>query len=747
MRARRGLRLPATVAGALGAALVALLPLTATAWAPYHPVPHSGVGSVRAVTLGPSTLKAFCVAADGAGGDWVLADTYDSGWRLLDVAATGGIRTYPIASTLQVDDGEPACLAVTPNGDPWFGLSTGQIMRLDLATGRFQTFTVPGSDGYLLSLAAAPDGSLWVALNHINALAMITPSGSVSEYSLPSSLQNANQVTVMPDGSVWTNPCSCVPNSGPWKVLAELSPEGSLVRTVRLPHGDVQALLPGPAGELWVSYGDVPWGIAQVSPAGGVHVLPWNLFQFPTAMVQGRDGRLWFLSDNFGNTFGYYNSSTNTLTAFDAPGQTATVFAMAPGPGTSIAMTAADQNLYEIDTGIAAPASSSPVSTISSSLPTPAQAFGSAAAVVAGGAGAMGALLFITFPANLFNLTFKENYEEIRDWWRGVVKPLRRLRPKRRQPATAVNPPGQPAEVTKGEEGRARELASFGVVVVVGALLGSLLDPGFGSGIGSLYTFLAVVLAICAGAGIPAWVTWAYHRGRRNETTWHLRALPAGLAVAAACVLISRLVNFQPGYLYGVICGVAFGAKPTAAQKGHIVALSSMTTLVVSVLAWLAWVPEHAASNAANAAFAPVIVADFLAALFVSGLVGTVITLLPLRFLPGWDLHHWHLGAWSGCFGLATFGVVEVLLIPHTVNRSHEPLVTSLVLLVAFGGLSISLREFFARRRRRAEGRDHIPFRERVRELLSPVETPAAAAEERTEAPAPAPDPQPEGSM
>ncbi|MGA3185416.1 MAG: hypothetical protein ABSE52_12570, partial [Candidatus Dormibacteria bacterium] len=84
----------------------------------------------------------------------------------------------------------------------------------------------------------------------------------------------------------------------------------------------------------------------------------------------------------------------------------------------------------------------------------------------------------------------------------------------------------------------------------------------------------------------------------------------------------------------------------------------------------------------------------------------------------------WHLGAWLGCFGLATFGVVEVLLIPHTASRGHAPLVTSLVLLVLFGGVSIGLREWFAARRRHAEGRNNLSFRDRLRELLTPVEEP-----------------------
>jgi hypothetical protein len=446
------------------------------------------------------------------------------------------------------------------------------------------------------------------------------------------------------------------------------------------------------------------------------------------------------------------------MSVFPAPGPPpspwGSIFAITLGPDGTVVMTTHDRYLYEIDTGVSQAAASSPVSTLSSSLPTPAQAFGSVTAVAAGAVASMGAILFITFPSNLFNLTFRENYAEIREWWRRLVRPVTRLRrghpkPKQEPSATARQEPSaarqEPSAAARRadqqvrgqgndaparqrekepEPGRRRELAGFAAVVLVGSALGSLLDPHFGSGIGSLYTYIAVALAIFAGAAIPAWVTWAYHRGRHAETGWHLHALPAGLAVAAVCVLISRLTSFEPGYLYGVICGVAFSAKPTAKQKGHIVALSSLSTLVVSVLAWLAWVPAHTAASSAGAAFAPVILADFLASVFVSGLVGTVISLLPLRFLPGWDLHRWHLGAWLGCFGLATFGVVEVLLIPHTAARGHAPLVTSLVLLVVFGGISIGLREWFAARRRHAEGRDNLPWRDRLRELLTPVEEP-----------------------
>jgi len=188
------------------------------------------------------------------------------------------------------------------------------------------------------------------------------------------------------------------------------------------------------------------------------------------------------------------------------------------------------------------------------------------------------------------------------------------------------------------------------------------------------------------------------------------------------CVLVSRLTQFEPGYLYGVICGVAFATKLTTTQKGHIVALCSLTTLAVAVAAWLLWLPVTGAAQQPGAFFGLVILDDLLASIFVSGLVGSAIGLLPLRFLPGWDLRQWHQGVWLGCFGLAMFGVVEVLLIPHNDNHSNAPLITTLVLMVVFGGASVVLREWFARRRRRRSGGHEPPsFREHVRELLTPV--------------------------
>jgi hypothetical protein len=120
---------------------------------------------------------------------------------------------------------------------------------------------------------------------------------------------------------------------------------------------------------------------------------------------------------------------------------------------------------------------------------------------------------------------------------------------------------------------------------------------------------------------------------------------------------------------------------------------------------------------------------DLFASMFVGGLVGVLIGLLPLRFLPGWTLKEWHRGVWAGMFALASLLVVEVLLLSHPrgVRGHHSPLVVTVLLFMLFGGGSVLFRELFARRRRLAAGQEIHGFRARVTELLTPAPPMATA--------------------
>jgi hypothetical protein len=373
-------------------------------------------------------------------------------------------------------------------------------------------------------------------------------------------------------------------------------------------------------------------------------------------------------------------------------------------------------------------ATNSRVSTIASTLPTPSEAFSPASSVVVNGGIAAAIAMVLTFPSQLFNETFRENYAEIVGWWR---RKLRRL--------TGRTSDEEEVPPKKTGPSIRRDRALFGAVVLAGALVNSFNDGHFGFHEDSLITFLAVTLTLVAGVAVSGAIAGLYHSKRHGDTSRRLVALPAGLAIAAVLVVFSRIIGFEPGYLYGVVCGVIFTKKLADNEEGHLAALGVLTTLAVSVAAWIAWVPVNTAAEHHGASFGVVLADDFLAALFVSGLVGAFFGMIPIKGLPGWTVRRWNLRAWAVGFALAVFGPFQILLRPGIAGHGHRPLVASVILFVAFGVGSIAFHEHFEDKKRRAEGEDHPSVGERARTVLRHARLAPAVADTAPVADAPIP--------
>lgn len=324
------------------------------------------------------------------------------------------------------------------------------------------------------------------------------------------------------------------------------------------------------------------------------------------------------------------------------------------------------------------------LSTVGGSLASPSALLGAPLNALVNALITLGLILLITFPSQLFNHTYEENHVRIRAWWQrrfswvGGVRVLRG----RLHPST-------------------RASLSVTAVVLVGGVFAAMLDPGFELNVRSLALFLGAVLALVAGATVTAMASGVYRVTRHRVGVWHVRALPGALVVAAGCVLVSRITDFQPGYLYGLIGGVIFSGPLTGRQEGHEVAIASTCTLVVSVAAWLIWVPVAAAATAEPSSFPLAMLENFLAALFLTGMVGLVIGLIPLRFLPGERLAQWRWGAWALLFGLAMVTVIEVVIRPQTsaARGRSEPFWTTLGLFLGFGVASVLFWLYFQMRR------------------------------------------------
>ncbi|MDQ2675138.1 MAG: hypothetical protein M3Y40_10835, partial [Chloroflexota bacterium] len=278
-------------------------------------------------------------------------------------------------------------------------------------------------------------------------------------------------------------------------------------------------------------------------------------------------------------------------------------------------------------------------------------------------------VFLMPFPSQLFNSTLETHEDEVRRWFR-----LDRV-----------------GAVAGGIGAFWGSWPGVAVFTLLAALVYGFLDPGFGPSIGSLATFLGMLLGIVlvtVAFAIPLVMAHRRHGDRPS-----MKVVPISLAIGVACVLLSRLTNFQPGYLYGLLIGLAFAQELSAAEEGRATALGAGVMLAVALAAWLAlgMLPD-------GNAFALVIARTALAALMVAGLEGVVFGLLPMRFLPGEPLYRWNRVLWAGLLLVGAFAFFHILINPasgYLSDTSRTPLFTVLALLVAFSLVSVAFWAWF----------------------------------------------------
>jgi hypothetical protein len=266
----------------------------------------------------------------------------------------------------------------------------------------------------------------------------------------------------------------------------------------------------------------------------------------------------------------------------------------------------------------------------------------------------------------------------------------------------------------------------FFAVLALGGILGGLLNPHFGFNSESVSGFGATLVSFVIGATLSWYITKLFRERHKYPTRTYLKALPLGLGVAAICVVISRATNFEPGYLYGIVVSIAFVESLEERHSAHLTVISTFSTLCVAILAWFAWIPMNhlAGLHPGNVPIA--LVDDVLGSIFVGGLVGTVIGLMPLEFMPGGALLKWRKDVWAIVFFVALFLLVAVELNPDSGPTHHggAPVVTAIVLFVGFGGSTWLMRRYFIKR---AAAKDTPPALTSAPAAIGPAPEPESA--------------------
>jgi hypothetical protein len=245
---------------------------------------------------------------------------------------------------------------------------------------------------------------------------------------------------------------------------------------------------------------------------------------------------------------------------------------------------------------------------------------------------AVGLMVLVGFPAELFERTLDEHYDDVRRWFRMV--------------------PAAPAWAQ-----RMPTIVSYAAFVGTAALVVAFLDPGFAfnaTGAASYLSGCIVLVVVTLGYALPG---MAFVRHRHHEWGF-IRVLPLGLLLAAICVAMSRAFHFHPGYVYGLVAGLAYRRRLERDEEGELAAISVAAMLVISLAAWIALQPLTSSAHT----FWPTVGQTSLQDIFVAGLETTLVTLVPMRFLMGDKIAAWDRRMWAALFGLTAFAFIHVLV-------------------------------------------------------------------------------------
>ena len=282
--------------------------------------------------------------------------------------------------------------------------------------------------------------------------------------------------------------------------------------------------------------------------------------------------------------------------------------------------------------GIDTPSTISNLRTIADAVPSPGQG-----AVLVISAGLLTLLLAI--PAFLLSKVLQSRYQQWFGWMeRGRIG---RVRKQLAEPAST---------------GRRWLLIAIGMILA--AFIAGFVDPRFGFNGLSIRLFLTL-LATFALFNVGAWavITLVLRRlqpDARPALTFH----PASLVVVAIAVLLSRLLGFDPGIIFGLVAGTTFAIALARSKEAIVIIAGSAYAAVVALIAWILYSVMTTGGPPTNAFL--VSISEFLGGVTLEGVSTLPIALIPLATLEGGILFAWRKWVWAVCYviGLALFMLV-----------------------------------------------------------------------------------------
>lgn len=325
-------------------------------------------------------------------------------------------------------------------------------------------------------------------------------------------------------------------------------------------------------------------------------------------------------------------------------------------------------------TGIDDPSVLSTLRTISEALPSPTQT-----AVICGAAVLL--TVVVGWPGALLGGVISSRYDQLFGWTeKGLPKRIRTAL-KKTQP---------------------RWLVWIGFVAA--AIVAGFVDPSYGFNLMSLRmlasAFLGFVVFNIIGWAIVRRVAMRLQPDSKPVVNFRW----GSLIIVLAAVLIARVLEFQPGVIFGLVAGLTYAVTLVASRKAVVVLVGTAFALAVALIAWVVF---SLLSPVTGTNPVLLFVTEFFSGVTIEGISSLPLALLPLTALDGGDLFGWKKWVWGLAYilGLAAFMLV-LLTVPGTFSVFPGDFARWLILFAIYAVVAIGAWAIHGALKRRKDRKD-----------------------------------------
>lgn len=291
-----------------------------------------------------------------------------------------------------------------------------------------------------------------------------------------------------------------------------------------------------------------------------------------------------------------------------------------------------------------------------SALRTIAEAVPSSTQLAVLGGSAVFLMLIVGFPGFLLNKVLEKHWTGAMDWLRA-----RRAKRVTRAPKTAK---GAAHPVPAAAPARPKRTAPSWLVwpgFVLAAIIAGFVDPAFGFNPMSVRLVVTGLISFVL-LNVIGWVV-VIAALRRIQPDAHptITFRFGSLIVVALTVLVARLLQFEPGVIFGLVAGLTFAITLAASKDALVILLGSGAALVMAIGAWIGYSAFGPLADAVPGSVIFRSLAELFSGIVVEGVSTLPLALLPLLALDGAVLFAWHKWVWGVAYAVGAGSFVLVM--------------------------------------------------------------------------------------